>query len=310
MAPRLSPPARRLLLQQRGIIASWQAPDVGLTSGQLARAAKNDWQRVTPRTFLSSLLEPSPDQLRVAALLEGGPDAMLSGCSALREHGWNGDDGGFVDVLVARDHRFHSSPMPGWLRWRSTTEVPRSGGVPVRVAAARATIDAATWARTSRERMFILTSVVQQRITTVGALRRDLTRRGRQPWAGQIREILDEVSGGVSSMGEAEFLRQCRRWGLPKPRLQVRLVAGGRRRVIDAEFRRADGRAVIVEIDGLGHLAIEQWQEDLARQNAIVVSTDAILLRVSNWQVRTEPESFFPTLIHVLDPTTCLESIA
>ena len=299
-----------MLVRQRGVIASWQAPVTGLGYEQLVRAAGNDWQRVTPRTFLGSLLAPTPAQLRMAAVLEGGPDAMLSGCSALIEHGWAGDDGGFIDVLVARDHRFHSSPMPDWLRWRGTVDVPRRGGIPVRAPVPRATTDAATWARTPRERMFVVASVVQQRLTTVSALRRELARRGRQPWVRQIGEILDDIEGGVSTTGEADFVRQCRARGLPKPVMQVRRVAGGRRRRIDAEFRRSDGRLVIVEIDGIGHFSVDQWQADLSRQNDVVLGTDAIVLHATNWQLRYEPDSFFPTLLRVLDPTMCMESSA
>ena len=66
---------------------------------------------------------------------------------------------------------------------------------------------------------------------------------------------------------------------------------GGRRRT-DAEFRLADGRLVIVEIDGVGHLQVQQWQADLGRHNALSASTGAVMLRVTGWEVRHDPGPF------------------
>ena len=54
MGPRLTPAARQLLAEQRGMIASWQADAVGMSPRQFARACTAGWQRVTSRTYLAS----------------------------------------------------------------------------------------------------------------------------------------------------------------------------------------------------------------------------------------------------------------
>jgi len=79
--------------------------------------------------------------------------------------------------------------------------------------------------------------------------------------------------------------------------MQRRRIAGGSAYRTDAEFRTADGRLVIVEIDGVGHMEIEQWHADLQRHNALTVSTGAPTLRVTGWEVRNEPGPFFRLLM-------------
>lgn len=302
MGPRLTPPARQLLLRQRGVIASWQAKGVGMSLRQFSRASTTGWQRLSRRTFLVGDAEPTGGQLRVAGTLHAGPDSALAGCSALIEAGWSGDSDGQVDVVVARDHRSRRVPTPEWLRLHTTVDVPRMGGSPQRTSPARAAVDAGSWARTSRERMFILTSTVQQRLATGAQLRRELGGHGRIAASKEMHSVVDEISFGVTSTSEADFLRHCRNRGLPTPRMQVRRVAGGRRRVIDAEFRLPDGRLVIVEIDGVAHMDVLQWQADLMRQNSVAVSTGALVLHVTGWQLRHDPEPFFAVLCEAVAP--------
>ena len=78
---------------------------------------------------------------------------------------------------------------------------------------------------------------------------------------------------------------------------------GGRRRT-DAEFRLPDGRLVIVEIDGVGHLAVDAWHADLARHNALTVSTGGLILRVTGWEVRNNPDAFFGLLAPLVPRTS------
>jgi hypothetical protein len=293
----LTPEAQLLLREQRGVIATWQLASVGMSAKQVRAARGSGWQAITPRTLLAARTQPTSDQFRVAGVLEAGPDAALTGCSALIETGWSGRDSGAVDVTVARGHRSRRVPGPSWLRVHSSVDVPRRGGTPPRVPTQRAVVDAATWARTPRERMFIMVTSVQQRLVTPAAIRGELARRGRLNHSRDMVAILDDVEHGVTSTSEADFLRECRARGLPTPRMQVARTAGGRRRRIDAEFRLPDGRVVLVEIDGLAHLHPGQWHADLRRQNELAVADPgAIFLHISSWQVRYEPDPFFDVL--------------
>ena len=102
-------------------------------------------------------------------------------------------------------------------------------------------------------------------------------------------------------MGELDFARECRRRRLPEPQLQVaRRDAAGKRRFTDAEFIRPDGRIVMVEIDGAGHMSADSWLADMERHNDLALVTDALVLRVATWQLRHDPEPFFERLIQAL----------
>jgi very-short-patch-repair endonuclease len=56
----------------------------------------------------------------------------------------------------------------------------------------------------------------------------------------------------------------------------------------------------MVEIDGVGHLEVATWHDDLARHNALVAGNGGIVLRVSNWQLLYEPDAFFDVLTPLL----------
>ncbi len=299
MGPNLTPEARLLLQRQRWVIASWQAPGVGMNRRQLTWALRSGWQRVTPRTYLAQDGDVTAAQMRVAGVLDAGPGAALTGCSALLEAGWSGEDDGYVHVLVARGRRSRARVPPRWLRVHGTEEVPPRWAEPPRVSATRAAIDAASWAST-RRRMAILTSVVQQHLVNVASLRRELDSRANVAGSQAMRHLLDDIAGGATSTAEVSFRRQCRARGLPTPRMQVRRSAGGRRRCTDAEFRLCDGRLVIVEIDGVAHMDVTHWHDDMERQNALAATTGAIVLRVTAWELREDPEPFFALLTSML----------
>jgi very-short-patch-repair endonuclease len=56
---------------------------------------------------------------------------------------------------------------------------------------------------------------------------------------------------------------------------------------VDAAWRRADGRLVVIEVDGALHLSPRRWWDDQLRQNEIAL-TDALILRFPSVVVRTE----------------------
>ena len=58
---------------------------------------------------------------------------------------------------------------------------------------------------------------------------------------------------------------------------------------------------LIVEIDGIGHLDVDSWHQDIARHNELALSTRALILRVTGWEVRNDPDPFFGPLRDLLD---------
>lgn len=221
---------------------------------------------------------------------------MLSGQAALVCHGWTGNRSGPIDVLA--DLR-HTTRVPAWMRVHRTTIMPRAskGGIPRAIPQA-ATIDAASWARTAREAEFLVLSVLSQKLCTSHDLERVLADRPSVKHRRLLLGVIKEFRDGVHSMGELDFSRLCREYGIRKPDRQVwRYGARGERRRLDVYF---DAEGVVVEIDGIGHTDLETWIDDQERQNEVVISGDRLFLRVSNLALRYEPEVFMDQLQRAL----------
>jgi hypothetical protein len=79
--------------------------------------------------------------------------------------------------------------------------------------------------------------------------------------------LINDLEGGAQALSEVEFLAFCRRHRFPRPKLQSQLDSGGRRRYLDAEFRRRDGSVFRVEVDGGVHLSLTVRWRDTAKDN-------------------------------------------
>ena len=99
---------------------------------------------------------------------------------------------------------------------------------------------------------------------------------------------LDDIDQGAHALSEIDFARLCRRNGLPEPRRQaIRKDRFGRRRYLDAEWTTRSGELLVVEVDGALHLIVQNWWDDLIRQNEIVLG-DRRVLRFASVLVRHE----------------------
>jgi very-short-patch-repair endonuclease len=80
----------------------------------------------------------------------------------------------------------------------------------------------------------------------------------------------------------------CREAGLVEPTRQVvRIDKEGRRRYLDCVWVRADGRVVVLEIDGSFHAEVVAWWKDMRRERAVVIAGDTVL-RCSTIELRLE----------------------
>jgi hypothetical protein len=131
----------------------------------------------------------------------------------------------------------------------------------------RSVIDACAWTEDGREVARLLVASVQQRRAWPDRLRLALDAAGRIRHRRLLQLLLVDLEGGAQALSEVEFLAFCRRHGLPRPELQHREGAGGRRRYLGALFRRADGRLVLVEIDGGVHLTLTTRWNDTRKDN-------------------------------------------
>jgi hypothetical protein len=273
-----------LLTAQDGLIATWQpgAPD---GRAMLRAHRQGHWQQVTTWVYSASPNDPNETQKAWAAVLHHGPDAVLSGRNALVLSGWNGGADEHMDVLVGRDCRRRG---PEWIRPHRQGYTPRlaRNGVPRAVIQAAA-IDAAAWATSERQAVFFILSVLQQQLSDVPQLLRVLEDRPKLPRRRLILDTIADFSKGITTMGERDFANICTEYGIREPDRQVRRRdADGRFRYLDAYF---EAERVVVEIDGLGHLALEIWLDDQVRQNERVIAGDRTFLRTSNVALKWEP---------------------
>lgn len=134
----------------------------------------------------------------------------------------------------------------------------------------------------------LLAAAVQQRLVDVTTLRESVNRATRVRHRAAMLAALDDIAGGAEALSEIDFARLCRRHGLPEPvRQQVRVESSGRRRYLDATWRRADGRLVVAEVDGALHLHPLRWWDDQSRQNELAID-NAVVLRFPAVVVRTD----------------------
>jgi hypothetical protein len=142
----------------------------------------------------------------------------------------------------------------------------------------RALIDAAAWSRSPRTACGLLAAGVQQRVTTASRLGAELQAAGAIRHRRLLARALIDIEGGAQAMSEIDFLRFCRRNGLPRPTLQaVRLDPQGRRRYLDATFARPGARPLRVEIDGALHLVVRKYWDDMFRGNELVIGRESVL---------------------------------
>ena len=287
----------RLAVSQGGVVSRVQAYDVGITRAQIrAHVRARRWRRIGSQTVALATGPLTEDARFWAAVFEAGPRAQLDGESALIASGLTGYRSDSIRVSVPRGakvRRGRGLDIRQTRRWAAddivSTGVPRTR-VPV------AAVRSALWARTDRQAALLLTMSVQQGLTTAHELGVEALRIKRDRRRRLVHAVILDLAGGVRSLGELDFARECRRRGLPEPSRQV--VRRGRdgRYYLDVaweEWRTA------VEIDGIHHSWAVHVVSDALRQNAIVLQ-DMRVLRLPLLGLRVAPDAFFAQIEEAL----------
>ena len=130
------------------------------------------WQRLAPGIILMTTGHPTTGQLVTAALLHGGPDAVLTGLEACRRHGVRRGPAPQppLHVLVPHDRQVRSAAQIQVERSRRMPAAVVRGGVPL-APVPRAVIDAARRLRDAREITELIADPVQRGLCTVGTSR-------------------------------------------------------------------------------------------------------------------------------------------
>lgn len=262
----------------------------GWTSSEIrSQLRARRWQRIG-RAIIRHNGPPSPAELRRAALIVLGPRALLTSFSALEEVGLQGWKRPEIHVLVPRGARVHR-PEQLALRIHYTDTWPTV--FPRRPAyldsPGHAAVLAATRFEEPRPGCGLLAATVQQRLLRPSDLVDAITSATRARHRRALLAAAHDIGQGAHALSEIDFARLCRRHGLPEPvRQAVRVERFGRRRFVDAEWQRRDGRRVVAEVDGALHLVARRWWADQLRQNELVIAGD-LVLRFPTVVMRAEP---------------------
>jgi hypothetical protein len=291
----------RLAADQAGVLSRRQLADLGVTRHQIRDAVRARKWRLLGQVVVVHRGQLGPAARQWAAVLHLGPGAALAAWTAAEAGGLRGFPREAVHVIVPRGHRIRSLP---WMKVHESRRLHegdvRPAGLPT-VGLARAVIDMAAWATTSRGACAALAAAVQQRLTTVDHLRTELQVAGRINRRGLIAATLNDIEGGSHALDEIDLVKLCRRYGLPKPeRQRKRKDSSGRVRYLDAWLRRADGRIVHVEIDGAVHLTALNWWDDMDRQTDLAIAEDALVVRLASVSIRIDPRSAAQRLARAL----------
>ena len=272
----------------------------GVTADQTSRqVAAARWQ-VFGNAVLLHNTEPTRRQAELIALINCGPRAVLTSFTTAERAGLRGWERPEIHVLAPAGT---ARPQIPGIRLHRVGDWSRAQIVPGRRLhrlAPALVIAASSFAR-PRPACAILAAAVQQRLLLPSDLAEALHRAPRTRHRRDLILATADIAQGAEALSEIDFARLCRGAGLPEPEWQaIRRTADGKRRYLDAEWRRPDGRPLAVEVDGAIHLAVERWSADQLRQNELVIA-GAVVLRFPSVVVRTEPARVIDQLRRALE---------
>lgn len=287
-----------LAADQANIISRRQLYGLGVTRSQLrAQLVARRWRRCLSQSISITTGPLTVEARRWVAVFEGGPRGFLDGSAALLAAGLEGFTADAIRVSVPRGARVRRTAglnVRQTRRWQADDVAAGSG--PPRARPEVAAVRAALWAKSAKQAALLVTLAVQQGLTSVELLASELLRITRDKRRVLLGELVLELAGGVRSLGELEFARECRRRGLPEPSRQARRRGRGGHYYLDALW---ESFAVAVEIDGIHHLAAPSVVDDALRQNHVSLQ-GCTVLRLPLLGLRLAPDQFFAQIERAL----------
>lgn len=277
-----------LAAQPGAVLTSAELAERGVSRDRItAQCAAHRWQR-WGRAIVLHNGALSRRQQWLVARLNCGPHAVLTSFTAAEAHGLQGWEREVIHVLGPPGA--HVLQLPGLRiklhRTRHWSAVSAAGVVQ---SLSAALIIAAGSFASARPACGLLAAAVQQRLTGAEELEQELAAASRLRHRPVLIAAVADIGQGSQALSEIDFYALCRRHRLPLPdRQTIRREPSGRRRYLDASWRRADGRLVVAEVDGALHLTVRRWWDDQLRHNELSLG-DALVLRFPSAVVRTEP---------------------
>lgn len=271
---------------QNSLFTAEQARAHGLSRRWVAGRMGSRLTAVLPGIYWTRTGPPPRDVLLDAALLHGGPDAVLSHATAAEV--WRLKSTGDPAVHITTPLTRHVADVPGVLATHRSADLTASvrrvrGGRAV-TSLERTVIDLTTSMVSITHVRACTADAVQRGLTVPGRLVTELARRPSLPGIAQLAEVLLAVSEGARSVLEIELAHLLASSGLPAPQFNPPVVgASGREYRADALWPDV---SVIVEADGREwHLSPEDWERDLERM-ADLTDAGFTLLRFTATAIR------------------------
>ena len=163
------------------------------------------------------------------------------------------------------------------------------GAGPPRTRSEIAAVRGALWARSDRQAALLLTMVVQQGVAPADRIGQALLQVKRDRRLTFVIDVVTDLLGGVRSLAELDFARECRRRGLPEPTRQV--VRRGRdgRYYLDVVW---EEWGLVVEVDGIHHALAQEVVADALRHNDVTLG-NLTVLRLPVLGLRVAADDFF-----------------
>ena len=287
------PPWRVVAATQAGLISRRQLNAHGIDHCRVRdQIAAGRWVALSPTVIATTTGPVSREQRWWLGVLHAGPAAVLGDLSAAETAGlrnWHRDE---ICVLVP--HNLDLDDPPHGIRvarTRRPIELFRDpAGLIPRWRIEPAVLHFAAYQRSRRTAQGVIAAAVQQRLTTPDRLILTVEQMRPLRWARMFKQVIGDIAGGSQSLAELDVLRLCRSQGLRPPDRQVeRRDAAGRVHFSDCEWRLADGRVLVLEIDGAFHMDVDHWEDDLARQRGLT-DPQRIVIRCTAREVRDEPD--------------------
>jgi hypothetical protein len=283
---------RTLARRQYGCFTFDQATAAGVHERLIERlVARGEWDELAPRVYRSALTSRATFEQRLRALTLS-VDGVAYGRSAAALYGLVPKPNE-LEVLVIRNHRNRARPGVHSTRVLPPTEIARVRNIPATMPA-RATIDSAASMSFDAVRRLV-DAVVVRRLVTPQVLARRATELMNSKRPG-CRTVLAALAlqhpelERARNKWEAEVLRLADHYELPRPSVDLPVVVGGQRRLLDVAWAEA---LVDLEFDGfVTHTIREVFDDDRIRQNALVAAGWTVF-RVTSRMLRDDPDSVF-----------------
>lgn len=251
---RLSPELAQLARRQEGVLTRSQLCGHGFSRKEIPRRLdEGSWSALCDGIYLTSAADPTWMQRAWAGVLLGGEGALVTARGAAWLYGIERRAPDVIPIAIPHHRRIID--RPGWIMLR-TRHLPEGRGTPPRMPVARTVLDLI--ATNPDTMVHWLTTAVNSRLITAGALASSAQAYPNLPHRGEVLEVLNDVHAGTMSALELRYLRRVERaHHLPTARRQLR-----GRYLCDVDYG-----PIIVELDGrLGHVGTGAFR-DRTRDN-------------------------------------------